>query len=61
MTSGRTDSISLTPAAKTNSLSAELYTDGSGSPTSPRASSTPCSAIVVRSACSEEKQIPRMP
>ncbi len=61
MTSGRRDSISFTPAAKTNSLSAALYTEGSGSPTSCSASSRPCSATVVRSACSEEKHTPCMP
>ena len=59
--SGRADSMSLTPAANTNSLRSALYTEGTGSPTSPSTSAIPCSAVVTLSACSDEKQIPRIP
>ncbi len=58
MISGRTDSSSFTPAANTNSDSSALYTDGNGIPTRPRPSAMPCSATVVSSAFSAEKQTP---
>src|SRR6266849_138045 len=57
--SGRADSLSLTPAANTNSLRSALYTEGTGSPTSPSTSAMPCSAVVTLSACSDETQMPR--
>jgi hypothetical protein len=60
MRSGRADSISFTPAANTNSDSSALYTEGSGRPTSPSPSATPCSASVVSFAFSAEKQTPRI-
>ncbi len=60
MMSGRIDSRSFTPAANTNSESSALYTEGNGIPTSPRASAMPCSAALVRSAFSAEKQTPDM-
>src|SRR5215470_17955157 len=52
--SGSVDSMSLTPAANTNSLRSALYTEGSGRPTRPSTSVMPRSAAVTLSACSEE-------
>ena len=58
MRSGRSRAISLTPAAKTNSDNAALYTDGTGMPTRPTMSVRPFPASVTWSAFSDEKQIP---
>ena len=58
MTSGRSRSSSVTPAANTNSDSAALYTDGTGMPTSAEHVAMPLAASVASSAFSDEKQIP---
>ena len=58
MRSGRSRSISLTPATKMNSESCALYTGGTGMPTRASIFSMPFSAKVIWSAFSDEKQIP---
>ena len=57
MMSGRTVSISLTPAAKMNPESSALYTEGTGKPIRSSTSSMPFSSSVTRSAFSDEKQM----
>ena len=58
MRSGRSRSISFTPATKMNSDSAALYTEGTGMPTRSSTFSMPFSANVTWSAFSDEKQMP---